>query len=65
MREPKAPITHVWLASFSTTMSRPSSWITGGDPMMHTLQQMGLKVHLGAGGNARQAAMAVNDSGPN
>lgn len=36
-----------------------------GEAMMRTLQQMGLEVHFGAGGNARQAAMAVNDSGPN
>ena len=36
-----------------------------GDPMMRMLQQMGLEVHLGAGGDARQAAMAVNDSEPN
>jgi predicted Fe-Mo cluster-binding NifX family protein len=36
-----------------------------GEPMMRTLQQMGLEVHLGAGGNARHAAMAVNDSRPN
>jgi hypothetical protein len=33
--------------------------------MMRTLRRMGLAVHLGAGGDARQAAMAVNDTGPN
>jgi len=35
-----------------------------GEPMMRTLDQMGLEVHLGAGGDARRAALAVNDSGP-
>jgi hypothetical protein len=36
-----------------------------GSPGMHTLRQMGLTVHLGAGGDARQAVMAVNDTAPN
>jgi predicted Fe-Mo cluster-binding NifX family protein len=31
-----------------------------GEPMVHTLQQMGLEVRLGATGDARQASMAVN-----
>jgi len=36
-----------------------------GEPMRLMLQQMGLEVHPGAGGDARQAALAVNGSGPN
>jgi predicted Fe-Mo cluster-binding NifX family protein len=36
-----------------------------GEPMMHMLQQMGLEVHVGASGDARQAAMTVNRSKPN
>ena len=36
-----------------------------GVTMVHMLQQMGLEVRLGASGDARQAAMAVNDSEPN
>ncbi len=34
-----------------------------GEPMMHTLRQMGLEVRLGAAGDARQAAMTVTGGG--
>ncbi len=36
-----------------------------GEPMVHTLRQMGLEVRLGAIGDARLAAMAVNVGEPN
>lgn len=35
-----------------------------GEPMMRTLRRMGLEVHTGAGGDARQAAMSVTGAGP-
>ncbi|MBI3647688.1 MAG: hypothetical protein HY240_02865 [Actinobacteria bacterium] len=35
-----------------------------GMPMVHMLQEMGLGVHLGAMGGAREAAMAATDSEP-
>ncbi len=31
-----------------------------GEPMVHMLQQMGIAVHLGASGGAREAAMVVS-----
>jgi len=35
-----------------------------GEPMVHMLQQMGIAVHLGASGGAREAATAAIDSEP-
>jgi predicted Fe-Mo cluster-binding NifX family protein len=36
-----------------------------GMPMVHTLERMGLKVWLGAIGDARKAAITAMDSAPN
>jgi len=35
-----------------------------GMPMVHMLQQMGLRIHLGAVGGAREAAIAAIDAEP-
>jgi predicted Fe-Mo cluster-binding NifX family protein len=36
-----------------------------GMPMVHMLERMGLKIHLGATGDARKAAMAAIYNEPN
>jgi predicted Fe-Mo cluster-binding NifX family protein len=35
-----------------------------GDPMLHMLEEMGMRVQLGAGGDARRAVLAATAGGP-
>ncbi len=65
MREPRAHIMPGWLVSSKNTQEHHIEAVVAnhmGMPMVHMLERMGVKVRLGAMGDAREAAVRAIDS---